>query len=277
MRVMAFPEFQGLQKAPPQVRKPLPRPHLPGSSAGPWNARGPAMMRLSLTAGALVLLAGCASFSPDGGFDSVGQLAQERAGVTPVWQRTENQGETAQARTTELLGQPLTPDSAVELAILNNRGLQASFQELGIAESDLVRAGRLSNPSFSFARLSGGGHVEIERAVGFNILGLLTMPLAKRVEEQRFARVRLQAAADTVRVCRRHATGVLRGCRRSGVRQLLPAGQGSSRGLPRARKPHGSRRQLQQAGASARAGLLRRRDREPRKGAAPWLSAHGSS
>ena len=158
------------------------------------------MMRLFLSAGALVLLGGCTSFSPDGGFDSVGQLAQERAGVTPVWQRTENQGEIAQARTKELLGQPLAPDSAVELAVLNNRGLQASFQELGIAESDLVRAGRLSNPSFSFARLSGGGHVEIERAVGFNILGLLTMPLAKRVEEERFSRVRLQAAADTVRV-----------------------------------------------------------------------------
>jgi outer membrane protein TolC len=158
------------------------------------------MMRLSLTAGALVLLAGCASFSADGGFDSVGQLAQERAGVTPVWQRTVNQAETAQTRTTELLGQPLTPDRAVDLAILNNRGLQASFQELGIAETDLVRAGRLSNPSISFARLSGGGHVEIERAVGFNILGLFTMPLARRVEEQRFARVRLQAAADTVRL-----------------------------------------------------------------------------
>ena len=158
------------------------------------------MMRLFLSAGALVLLGGCTSFSPDGGFDSVGQLAQERAGVTPVWQRTENQGEIAQARTKELLGQPLAPDSAVELAVLNNRGLQASFQELGIAESDLVRAGRLSNPSFSFARFSGGGHVEIERAVGFNILGLLTMPLAKRVEEERFSRVRLQAAADTVRV-----------------------------------------------------------------------------
>lgn len=47
------------------------------------------MMRLPSTAGALLILAGCASFSPDGGFDSVGQLAQERAGVTPSWQRTE--------------------------------------------------------------------------------------------------------------------------------------------------------------------------------------------
>lgn len=158
------------------------------------------MMRISLAAGTVLLLAGCASFSPDGGFDSVGQLAQDRAGVTPVWQRTEKQSDDARTRSKELLAQPLTSESAVELAILNNRGLQASFQELGIAESELVRAGRLSNPSFSFSRLSGGGTVEIERAVGFNILGLLTMPLAMRVEEQRFARVRLQTAADTVRL-----------------------------------------------------------------------------
>ena len=158
------------------------------------------MRSLSLATGTALLLAGCATFSADGGFDTVEQLARERVGVAPSRQRTEDQAEPARARTKELLGQPLTPDSAVEVALLNNRGLQASFQELGIAESDFVRAGRLSNPSFRFARLSGGGHVEIERAVGFNILGLFTMPLARRVEEQRFERARLQAAADAVRV-----------------------------------------------------------------------------
>ena len=156
------------------------------------------MMRLAATAATLVLLGGCASFSADGGFDSVGQFTQERTGQTPVWQRTESQAVTVQARTAELLGQPLTAENAVELAMLNNRGLQASFQELGVAESDLVRAGRVSNPAFSFARLSGGGQVEIERAVGFNVLGLLTLPLAREVEERRFERVKLQAASEAV-------------------------------------------------------------------------------
>ena len=158
------------------------------------------MIRLATAATTLAFLAGCAGFSADGGFDSVAQLTQERTGQTPVWQRSERPADTVQTRTAELLSKPLTADNAVELAMLNNRGLQASFQELGIAESELVRAGRLSNPSFSFARLSGGGHVEIERAVGFNILGLLTMPLATRVEERRFERVRLQAAAEAVGV-----------------------------------------------------------------------------
>ena len=158
------------------------------------------MIRLSATAAALTLLAGCASFSTDGGFDSVSQLTAERTGQTPVLQRTQSQTDTAQARTAELMRQPLTPDSAVELAMLNNRGLQASFQDLGIAESDLVRAGRLANPSFSFSRLSGGGHLEIERAVGFNLLGLLTMPLARGVESRRFEQAKLQTASEAVRI-----------------------------------------------------------------------------
>jgi outer membrane protein TolC len=148
----------------------------------------------------MFLLGGCAAFSSDGGFDSVAQLTRERTGYTPVWQRGESQGDTVQARTAELLGRPLTADDAVELALLNNRGLQASFQELGVAESDFVRAGRLGNPSFSFARLSGGGTVETERSLGFNLLGLLTLPLARRVEERRFEQAQLQAASDAVGV-----------------------------------------------------------------------------
>jgi hypothetical protein len=65
--------------------------------------------------------------------------------------------------------------------LLNNRGLQASFGELGIAEADVVQAGRLRNPIFSFGRMAlGGGAVEIERSVMFDVLSLLTMPVATR-------------------------------------------------------------------------------------------------
>ena len=51
------------------------------------------------------------------------------------------------ARVAELLKQPLTADAAVEVALLNNKELQASYADLGIVEADLVRAGRLANPS----------------------------------------------------------------------------------------------------------------------------------
>lgn len=157
------------------------------------------MMRLTAAATAALVLAGCASFSPDGGTGRVAELTQERTGQTPTFQRTSDDVDTAHARVAELLKQPLTADSAVELAFLTNRGLQASFSELGIGEADLVRAGRLRNPSFSFGRLrEGGGVVEIERAVLFDVLGLLTLPVVSQVEQRRFAQTQLQAAHEAV-------------------------------------------------------------------------------
>lgn len=158
------------------------------------------MIRVTAMALASLVLAGCASFSPDGGFDTVEQLTRERVGQTPNYQRTGEQADSADARVAELLKQPLTADSVVEIALLNNRDLQASYAELGIAESDLVRAGRLANPSFSFGRLGGGGVVEIDRAVLFDVLGLFTMPWTRQVEQRRFEQAQLQAAFVTVGV-----------------------------------------------------------------------------
>lgn len=157
------------------------------------------MKRLAASATASLLLAGCASFSPDGGFDQVGTLTKERVGQAPSLQRTPSDADSARSRVAELLKQTLSADGALEVAFLNNAGLQASFAELGIAESELVRVGRLRNPSFSFGRLrEAHGVVEIERAVMFDVLGLLTMPLAKQIEQRRFEQAQLQAAYTAV-------------------------------------------------------------------------------
>ena len=158
------------------------------------------MIRLTATALASLFLVGCASFSKEGGFDTVQQLTQARIGQTPTYPRTDDQADAARSRVAALLQQPLSADAAVEVALLNNRGLRANYAELGIAESDLVRAGRLANPSFSFGRLSGSGAVEIDRAVMFNVLSLFTMPLATQVERGLFEQAQLQAASETVGV-----------------------------------------------------------------------------
>jgi outer membrane protein TolC len=158
------------------------------------------MIRATAMTLASLVLVGCASFSQDGGFGTVEQLTRERIGQTPSYQRTGEQTDSAKARVAELLKRPLSADSVVEIALLNNRGLQASYAELGIAEADLVRAGRLSNPSFGYGRLSGGGATEIDRAVIFDVLGLLTMPLTRQVEQRRFEQAQWQAAFETVGV-----------------------------------------------------------------------------
>lgn len=159
------------------------------------------MIRSTASAAAALVLAGCASFSDDGGFGRVSELTKERTGQAPAYQRSAQDSENARARVDELLRQPLSAETAVEVAFLNNRGLQADLNSLGIAESELVRAGRLANPVFSFGRMrEGSGVVEIERSVMFNVLGLITMPIARQVEQGRFEQAQLQAASEAVAV-----------------------------------------------------------------------------
>ena len=161
--------------------------------------RVPTRARLTVAASAaLAMLAGCASFSPDGGMGAVSELTRERTGQAVSMQRSPEQSDTARARVAELLKAPLTADGAVELALLNNRGLQASFSQLGVAESDLVQAGRLRNPVFSFGRLAAAGVVEIERAIMFDVLSLLTMPMGRELRQQQFEQAQFQAAYDAV-------------------------------------------------------------------------------
>jgi outer membrane protein TolC len=157
---------------------------------------------LLLTSAAV--LSGCASFSTDGGFASVDKTARDRLGKEVQWARSQADQDRIDKRVSELLSKPLTVDDAVQVALLNNRGLQASFQELGVSEADVVQAGRLPNPGFSFSRLRRGDEVELERGLHFNIARLIAMPFIGQMEARRFEQTKglvamsvLQLAADT--------------------------------------------------------------------------------
>jgi len=104
----------------------------------------------------------------------------------------------------ELLARPLGMDDAVQVALLNNRGLQAAYAELGITEAEVVQAGRMPNPGFSFGRMTKGDEIELERGLHVNLARLIAMPLVQRVEARRLEQVRttvamqvLSLAADT--------------------------------------------------------------------------------
>jgi outer membrane protein TolC len=153
---------------------------------------------------AVAVLGGCASLGPDAGFGPVEQAARAHLGQDVRWARSDADREALAGRVRELLAEPLTVDAAVQLALLNNRGLQAAFAELGIAGADLVQAGRLPNPGFGFGRVTRGDEIELERGLHFNLARLVAMPMIQRLESRRFARVQADAtmavlslAADT--------------------------------------------------------------------------------
>jgi len=148
----------------------------------------------------ITTLAGCATFSQEGGFDRVQSLTKERIDKDVKWVKSDADTLTVESTVSQLLTKPLTVDDAITIALLNNKGLQASYAELGIAETDLVQAGRLSNPMFSFGRLTREGEVEYERKFMLPILSLLTMPIRTQIENRRFEQAQLRAAGEALRI-----------------------------------------------------------------------------
>ncbi len=164
------------------------------------------MMRLAqsvktFSIGAAILaLGGCATFSSDGGFNQVQSLTQERIGKQTRWAKSGAESDSVAAAIAPLLAKPLTVDDAVSIALMNNRGLQASYGELGISEANLVQAGRIRNPVLSFGRLTRGSEIEIERSLMLPVMSLLTMPIALGIERRSFEQAQYRAAGEALRV-----------------------------------------------------------------------------
>ena len=103
---------------------------------------------------AAVSLAGCQTFSQDGGMWLPAEIAGRHLNKEVVAIRTEDEAAAAQARVGRLVRRPLTAEAAVQIALLNNRGLQAAYNDLGIAEAVRVQQSLPPNPRFSIRPLS---------------------------------------------------------------------------------------------------------------------------
>jgi outer membrane protein TolC len=155
---------------------------------------------LTLAALSAALLGGCASFSPDGGFDAIQTATRSHLQKDVVWARDDASRSQTQTRVGALLAQPLSADDAVQIALLNNPGLQAAFNTLGIAEADRIAAGRLPNPGFSIGRMTRGSEVEWERSLHLNLARLLTMPMRIGIEQRLFEQTRQALVLEVLRL-----------------------------------------------------------------------------
>jgi outer membrane protein TolC len=157
-------------------------------------------LRLILLSATALSLAGCATFSPDSGMSVVGAVAATdlRADVVKV---TDEASALALApRLKALLKRPLNADSAVQIALLNNKGLQASFNELGVSEAQMVAASLPPNPRFSLARTTAPLSLEIERQVVGSIFALATLPARAAIAQDRFRGAQLKTAESVLRL-----------------------------------------------------------------------------
>lgn len=159
----------------------------------PWQT-------LSTLAAALVL-AGCASVSPDGLRGDVQALT---AGHVPASAQLPAPDPAARAdaqnQIDQWLRQPLDSDTAVRIALLNNAGLQARLAGLGVQDAQRVQALTLLNPYLTLGRFANGQEREIERQIGFSLLDLLTLPWRTRWQGLQMEQATLAAGQDVLRL-----------------------------------------------------------------------------
>jgi len=138
-------------------------------------------------------LAGCATLA-DSGLDGMKSAVAERIPAEVAVLADAESSAEAQRKVSALRERALTADAAVQIALLNNRDLQAAYNALGIAQARRLRASLPSNPTFSISRVSGGGGFELEREILVNILSLATLPARAEIATDRFRQAQLQAA-----------------------------------------------------------------------------------
>lgn len=148
---------------------------------------------LGLVVGAF--LPGCVQLDRRPGFAEVQGVADERIGKRVVWVEDENADPALQQAIRELLDSELTSETAVQMALLNNRNLQATYEELGVAQADLVAAGLLKNPVFEIEfRWPGRPANPWELHVVEDFIDILLIPLRKRVAAAAFEQAKLRVS-----------------------------------------------------------------------------------
>jgi outer membrane protein TolC len=154
----------------------------------------------ALAVASAVLLSACKSFTPDGGMGTVAALAG--GGLNKSVVRIGSPADAAMARSevSRLLAAPLSADAAVQIALLNNPGLQAAYNRLGVAEAVAVQASRPPLPSFSYDWVKTTIELDIERQIVASVLSLATWPARSKLAGVRFAQAELRAADETLQL-----------------------------------------------------------------------------
>lgn len=142
----------------------------------------------------MLVLIGCASVPADLGRSEVDTLVTDR-------------GFSVDAATDELLSSltaaPLSSDSAVRIALMNNPRLQSTYASLGFGAADVYEAGRIRNPIFTGSLLdsnASGERDQITLGLVTSFTDLITLRARKRLSLGAFAALQQSVGAEVLAV-----------------------------------------------------------------------------
>ncbi|RWF58961.1 MAG: TolC family protein [Mesorhizobium sp.] len=138
---------------------------------------------------------------PLAGFTTVAARAESVTGKKTVWVQSSEEARTVSERVKRLVQKKtIGPDTAVQVALLNNKGLQAAYAEIGLSAADMWQESMLVNPTISVGMIGVDPVRTIEGAVVSNILALATRDRRVAVADARFRQAQLRAAEETLRL-----------------------------------------------------------------------------
>src|SRR5580693_2000981 len=137
----------------------------------------------------------------EGTFPGVQQAIQDRTGKMVRWEVDEAAHEQTLRDVRLLLRKPLTVESAVQIALFNNRSLQATFEEIGLSTADLIEAATIPNPKIDLSvrfpnQPPSGTYVDYSAALDF--LRIIMIPLKKRVAQDQLEAAALHVADEVL-------------------------------------------------------------------------------
>ena len=144
--------------------------------------------------------------------DDVAQAVRRETGKDVAKLASAEEIQRARQRVSVLIAGQLSADSAVQVALLNNRDLQAAYNDLGISEAAYVQATLPKNPGLSLMAYGGTGVANFEIRLIENLLDLLTLPARSRIAAEHFAHAKHVAISTTL--------GLAADVRRANVRAI---------------------------------------------------------
>ncbi|SON57822.1 Outer membrane efflux protein [Hartmannibacter diazotrophicus] len=170
-----------------------------------------ARMRLALVALASpFLLTGCISASEyasaDAGFFHVSRQTANATGKQTVWIQSREEAQVISGRVKALMDRKtIDVETAVQVALLNNKGLQASYADLGSSAADAWQSTMLVNPKVGIG-LTGIGtpgleaFKSVEGVIASNLLAFATRKQTAEIADASFWKAQRAAALQTLQL-----------------------------------------------------------------------------
>jgi outer membrane protein TolC len=167
-------------------------------------------LKCAVTVALPLVLGGCVSSTEysaaTAGFSNVANKTAEATGKDTVWVQNRQDAQMVSSQVKTLLAKKnVDVETAVQIALLNNKGLQAAYADLGDSSADAWQSTMLVNPTVGIG-LTGIGtpgleaYKAIEGVIATNILALATQKRNVEIADGGFRKAQLNAALRTLQL-----------------------------------------------------------------------------